>query len=332
MNIFPVSASILAPQHIALLVKEKYPLGENVTASILKTGINHTYLVKAGALQYVFRVYSLNWRTESEISEEIKLLNLLKEHNIPVSYPVKDTASTYIQRLAAPEGTRFAVLFSFAAGEKILQFPAPLHQRAGEIMAGFHRITHGLQLERVQYTPDILLGHSYAQLLRFLPGNQDEMVFMKLLQEYLYDMFNRAGDNGLRKGIVHLDIWFDNMSIDNSNNITLFDFDFCGNGWLLLDIAYYILQLYSTETEENEFLLKRDHFLQGYESITTISEEEKQLLPAAGTAMYLFYLGVQCARYDNWSNVFLNDIYLKRFIMLRVKRWCDFNRMVLPVL
>jgi len=332
MNIFPVSASTLSPQHIALLVQQKYLPEENVTASILKTGINHTYLVRASDSKYIFRVYSLNWRTKKEIAEEIKLLNLLKESNIPVSYPVKDTGAVYIQRLAAPEGMRFAVLFSFAAGEKILQFPAPLHQRAGEIMAELHRITDKLQLARVHYTPEILLEQSYTQLLQFLPENCGEMLFMKSLRLYLYNVFNAAGHKGFRTGIVHLDIWFDNMSIYNSNSITLFDFDFCGNGWLCLDIAYYILQLYSTETDENEFLLKRDHFLRGYESVTNISEEEKKMLPSAGAAIYLFYLGVQCARYDNWSNVFLNEIYLKRFIMLRVKRWCDFNNMVLPVL
>jgi len=331
MKIFPVLTSTLSPRHIAFLVQQKYQLEERVTASILKTGINHTYLVRAGDTKYIFRVYSFNWRTENEINEEIRLLNLLKEHNMPVSYPLKDTGGAYIQPLAAPEGLRFAVLFSFAAGEKILQFPASLHRQAGGIMARLHDITANLQLDRVHYTPDILLGQSYGQLLQFLSENTSEMLFMKSLREYLYNVFDQAGHQRLRKGIVHLDIWFDNMNINN-NSITVFDFDFCGNGWLHLDIAYYILQLYSTETDENEFLLKRDHFLQGYESIASISEEEKQLLPAAGAAVYLFYLGVQCARYDNWSNVFLNDIYLKRFIMLRVKRWCDFNRMVLPVL
>ena len=44
-------------------------------------------------------------------------------------------------------------------------------------------------------------------------------------------------------------------------------------------------------------------------------------------SIYFFYLGVQCKRFDNWSNTFLNDLYLKRFINLRVKRWFDFNKL-----
>jgi Ser/Thr protein kinase RdoA (MazF antagonist) len=34
------------------------------------------------------------------------------------------------------------------------------------------------------------------------------------------------------------------------NKVTIFDFDFCGNGWLCLDIAYYILHLHNIEKYE----------------------------------------------------------------------------------
>jgi len=46
-------------------------------------------------------------------------------------------------------------------------------------------------------------------------------------------------------------------------------------------------------------------------------------------SVYFFYLGVQCQRFDNWSNVFINELYLKRFINLRVKRWADFNQLAM---
>jgi len=53
-----------------------------------------------------------------------------------------------------------------------------------------------------------------------------------------------------------------------------------------------------------------------------------RILPVMGTAIYFFYLGVQCQRYDNWSNVFLNEIYLERFIKLIVKKWADYNQIL----
>jgi len=124
-----------------------------------------------------------------------------------------------------------------------------------------------------------------------------------------------------------MDIWFDNLNIDKDKEVTIFDFDFCGNGWLCCDIAYYILQINSTEKDENECRLKTEAFLNGYESITKISNEERRLLPALGVSLYFFYLGIQCQRFDNWSNTFLNETYLKRFINLLVKKYFDKNNL-----
>jgi Ser/Thr protein kinase RdoA (MazF antagonist) len=327
MTVFPVTDSTLSADHLAAFLKEKYAMQGNVAARIVKTGISHTYLITEEDNKYIFRVYSLHWRTEKEIIEEIKLLQLLKENAVPVSDAIADIQSVYIQSLPAPEGLRYGVLFSFAKGEKQLNFPAALHYKVGEIMARMHQLTHNLPLERVHYTTAVLLDASFEKLRQFLPDAADEMKFMKMLQQYLHETFRQANDESLRQGIVHLDIWFDNIVIDDQSNITLFDFDFCGNGWLFLDIAYYILQIFSTEKEGNEFELKKEAFLKGYESVTAINAEEKRLLPAGAAAIYFFYLGVQCSRYDNWSNVFLNEIYLKRFINLLVKKWADVNQL-----
>ena len=151
------------------------------------------------------------------------------------------------------------------------------------------------------------------------------MEWLQNTQKYLLKEFEEADSTKLRHGIVHLDIWPDNFNVTKENETTLFDFDFCGNGWLCLDIAYYILQLNSVERDEAICKSKVAHFLKGYESITKISAEEKQLLPMLGLSLFFFYLGVQCQRFDNWSNVFLNEDYLKRFITVLVMRYYDMN-------
>jgi Ser/Thr protein kinase RdoA (MazF antagonist) len=321
---FPVINSTLSGTHLGLFLPSRYHLSTNTLCSLLKTGINDSYLVTDGGDKFVFRVYSLNWKTKEEILEEIRLLNLLRENNIPVSFPITDTDQKYIQEFNAAEGKRFGVLFSFAKGEKLLNFPAAIHYKVGEIMAGMHRLTLDLKLERVTYTPKIVLSDSFRELKKFISIQTEEMVFMASAQKYLLNELDRANIKEIRQGAVHLDIWFDNLSIDQ-DEVTIFDFDFCGNGWLCYDIAYYILQLHSTEKDENECKIKTEAFLKGYESITPISNEEKRLLPILGVSLYFFYLGVQCQRFDNWSNTFLNESYLKRFINLLVKKYFEKN-------
>jgi len=325
MQNFPVISSILSATHVGLFLQDRYHFSANATCKLLKTGINHSYLITDGERKFVFRLYSLNWRSQTEIGEEIRLLNLLRDNNVPVSYTLKDAAGDYLQELNAPEGNRYGVLFSFAEGEKHLNFSTGLHYKIGETMARIHQVTHNLQLQRISYTPQVLLQDSFERLKQFLPADTDEMQWMASTQKYLLDELAKTDTSKLRQGVVHMDIWFDNLNITKDGEVTIFDFDFCGNGWLCLDLAYYILQLHSTEKVEAERDEKLKNFLAGYESITKISDEEMRLLPMLGVSMYFFYLGIQCQRFDNWSNVFLNETYLKRFINLLVKKYFDEN-------
>lgn len=322
---FPVSNSTLSSEHLAAFLASEYDLDLPVNCKLLKTGISHTYLINTLTQKFVFRLYSLNWRTEVEILEEIRLINLLKENNIPVSYPIADPSGNYIKHLNAPEGVRFGVMFSYAKGVKALNYSAKIHYKVGETMARIHQLTRNFPLNRTTYTPEVLLDQSFEYLKSFLDPEQDEMIYMYELKNVLKNSLKNIDISQVRYGAVHTDIWFDNMHISSDNEITIFDFDFCGNGFLCQDLGYYIVQLYNLEKDENQYNSKLEGFLKGYESITKISEEEKQMIPYMGTAVYFFFLGVQCQRYDNWSNVFLNEIYLARFINLVVKKWCDYN-------
>lgn len=216
------------------------------------------------------------------------------------------------------------MLFTFAIGEKQYIISKETHFQIGQLMARIHKITNNQKLNRIDYSPEVLLINSLKKVSSFLPADTEEMNFMKLAQKYLLEEFENANTSQIRQGIVHLDIWFDNLNIANDNKVTIFDFDFCGNGWLCLDFAYYILQLHNTEKyEAKDYQPKVDNFIRGYESVTPISAEEKRLIPMLGVSLYFFYLGVQCQRYDNWSNSFLNENYLKKFINGLVKRYYD---------
>lgn len=324
MTHFPVTNSNLSATHLGLFLQENYALSKDAKCQIIKAGINDTYLITDDNGKFVFRVYSLSWRTKMEIEEEIRLLNQLKENGISISYPLPDKESNYIQTFNAPEGDRFAVLFTFAAGEKQHIISEETHFQIGQLIARLHKITIHQRLNRIDYTPEAILVDSLNKVSAFLSSDTEEMNFMKSAQSYLMKEFESADKSQIRQGIVHLDIWFDNLNITADNQVTIFDFDFCGNGWLCLDVAYYILQLHNIEKyEAKDYQPKVDHFLKGYESVTPLSAEEKRLIPMLGVSLYFFYLGVQCQRYDNWSNSFLSENYLKRFINGLVKRYYD---------
>ncbi len=298
---------------------------------LIRCGINDTYLITDLDRQYVFRVYSLHWRSETEILEEIRLLNHLKAHGISISYALADRKENYLQVLSAPEGERFGVLFSYAAGEKKHSYSPEIHYHIGVLMAQLHQVCQDQTLARITYTPQTLIVDALPEIAQFLPANTEEMAFMQSTATYLQQVLDSSNVREIRRGVVHLDIWFDNLNIDQQGQATIFDFDFCGNGWLALDLAYYVMQVYHLEKDEMECQMKTASFLSGYESITPISREEKRLLPMLGLSLYFFYLGVQCRRFDNWSNVFLSENYLKRFINGIVKKYWEANGLPTPV-
>ncbi|MEO7988506.1 MAG: phosphotransferase [Chryseolinea sp.] len=322
MKHFPVTSSVLAAENLARLVGNNYSLGKDVTCRLLKTFVNDTYLVIDNSVKYIFRVYSFSWRSEIEIAEELRLINLLHKNNIGVSYPISDVSGKYIQELAAPEGNRFGVLFSFAVGEKSFNPSIEVNFRIGEMMAKIHQQTLNLELQRVNYNSKVLLIDSFDKFKSYLADDSDEMKFMLTSQQFLVNAFKNADVSQIRQGAVHLDIWADNLHVDANNGITFFDFDFCGNGWLCYDIAFNLLMLHGMETNEIEYKKKSEFFLKGYESITIISDEEKRMLPVIGASLYFFYLGIQRERF---ATVFFNEEHLRRYINFRIKKWMTFN-------
>ncbi len=322
----PVTESTLSADYLGQFLQNAYGLGPSTTCKLFRTGINHLYFISTDNSKFVFRVYTVNWRTKLEIVEEVRLLNHLKANNIPVAYPIADQNNNFVQELNAPEGNRFGVLFSFAQGKKRSQFTERTSFNIGQAMAKMHKVTENFHLQRVTYAAQTLLMDSFNRSKSFFCNSSLDMLFVETTTKYLIEEYKKVKNDDVRYGAIHLDIWFDNMHINGEDEITIFDFDFCGNGWLCHDIAYYLVQLYNTRESEDSYEQKLESFIKGYESIKKISSEEERIIPLLGVSIWLFYLGIQCDRFDNWSNVFLNEDHLKRFISV-IKKWIDYNKL-----
>ena len=325
MQIFPVTNSTLSGPHLAQLLISAYGFSESTKCTIFRTGINDSYMVHDGEERYVLRVYSFGWRSEAEIREEIRLLNLLYHGNILVSRPIPLISGDYLQAITAPEGQRYAVLFSFVEGKKVRNLSENQCVRIGEIMGDMHALTVGKNIDRIRYDSHSLLEVPYQTTLKFFDESLEEMKFIKDMSEIVQQKFEEADGKQFRSGIVHMDMWYDNMSIAGENQISIFDFDFCGNGWLMFDITYFVMQLFHIESDKDIYKTKLEHFLEGYQKKQPVSDAEMKLIPYAGFAIWIFYLGVQASRFDNWSNVFFTENYLKHFIGLS-KKWLEFHQ------
>ena len=321
---FPVTNSTISANKLGEFIKHKYNLSENTECKLFRTGMNHVYMVTDVNKKFVFRVYTFDWRTKIEIAEELKLLIHLNKNKAPVSFPSADKLNEYIQELNAPEGKRFGVLFSFAEGAKSAKFTAEISFFIGQALAKVHKLTENFKLNRITYNNEVLLIDSVKRTCEFFKKETEEISFLERTAIFLENEFNNVEMEHIRYGAIHLDVWFDNMHFNEENKVTFFDFDFCGNGWLCFDISYFLFQLFITNPNDNDYKLKADSFLKGYEIIAEISEEERRILPFACLAIMTYYISVQCDRYDSWTNIFLNEDHLKKFVG-NLKRWIVYN-------
>lgn len=322
---FPTINSTLSPKELSKLIQQQYGLSDKTECSIFRLAMNHLYLVHEEEKQYVFRVYTYNWRTKLEIEEELRLLLHLKEADRQVAFPIADQSNAYIQEIEAPEGKRFGVLFSYAKGTKTAKFSTQTSFLIGQALANVHQSTVGFELRRMSYNSQNLLHDAVLKTQKFFPNNNSEVDFLEKLATFLTLKIDTIDREKIRYGIVHLDVWFDNLHIDDEKGITFFDFDFCGNGYLCFDISYFLFQLLATNLNEAEYQTKADSFLQGYETVTAISNEEKRILPFACLAIMIYYVSVQCDRFDYWTNIFVNEDHLKRMVG-NLKRWIAYNK------
>jgi len=249
MKPFPVIASILSESELGEFINERYQLENHLDCKLFRTGVNHTYFLFNENTKYVVRVYCHNWRTKVEIEEELNLLNSLNSHNLSISTPIPDKNRNLIQEINAPEGLRYIVLFTFAEGEKMRFMTNEICFAIGLLMAKIHNITATKKINRVNYNTDVLLHKAYDKLNLYFSEDLDEMKYLKLISSKIEQRFEKNDLSEDQKGIVHLDIWYDNLSVNKENEITIFDFDNCGNGALILDIGYFCKQLFFIETD-----------------------------------------------------------------------------------
>lgn len=324
MTTFPVTASTLSETDLGNFIKEKYNFNENSECKLFRTGVNHTYFLSDIDTKLVVRVYCHQWRTKIEIQEELELLKLLQSQNLSISFPVPDTYGDFIQEINAPEGLRYAVVFSFAEGEKMRFMTNETCSAIGSLLAKIHNITANKKIDRINYNSDVLLNQPYDSLTTYFSEDLDEMKYLKEISTKISNNFQKVNLSDNQKGIVHLDIWYDNLSVNNENEITIFDFDNCGNGWLIMDIGYFCKQLFFIESDKKIYESKMESFLNGYRKERNLSDNELKLIADSGASIFIFYLGVQAQRFD-WSNIFFTENYLKMFVG-RIKNWMDYYK------
>mgnify|MGYP001425902673 CR=1 FL=1 len=258
------------------IIVNSYSISEPFDCTFIRRSFNDHYLIQTNDDRYILRVYLNNKyyiNSISDFSFELDLLDFIASKNIPVSHPIRNKEKQFTTKFFYNNETRLITLFTFAEGVPInTTLEKNLAMRFGEIIADLHKKFNEFKSEHQRYKIDIdYLISEPIKMLQVYSNKHglENLNFFEPYIKYLYSQLRELPVNNEAYGIIHDDLNPSNIHIDNSGNITVFDFDHCAYGWRIHDLAVIKL-CYDKNTYEA--------ILEGYINKKDISETEVQLI------------------------------------------------------
>ena len=325
---FPVDASLVSAQALLDRVLPEYPLMRPLTCSFLQRGVNDTFTVQAGSSTYYLRVYRCGWRKKSAIEAEVDILNYLARNKQPVSHPVRKKSGAYLTRIAAPEGTRYAALFTEAAGGPP-DYNAANCRQYGEIVAGMHSSMDRRREDSRRFEIGLthLIDEPLGHLKRFLGHRQDDVVYLRDIGARLKSRIDGLLPKQIPEyGCCHGDHHGFNVHQDEVGKMVVFDFDCYGYGWRAYDVAVFLWRTSAqngfSRTGKARTTRHWNAFLDGYSKIRSLTANELEATKVFVPIRQIWLLGLHSQLADTLGNGFIQDTYLDRNIGL-IRQWIE---------
>ncbi|CAG5074759.1 Homoserine kinase [Dyadobacter sp. CECT 9623] len=311
--IFPATYSTLSPHALADFLTERYPL-DSVHCTFLVRGVGDTYLVDSDQGRFILRIYRATHRSFSHVQAEVALLKALQHAGVAVAYPIVDRLEECIHQLNAVEGSRYAVLFSYAPGQPMRILNNSQLRALGHETARFHQISSTIALlgERWIFDLDTTLFQPLERLKSAFLADQENYLWLQQAARQIETKIALVNTTRFLSGYCHFDLLPKNMHFEG-DSVTLFDFDFMGYGWLVYDLVSFwqhlALEVYAGRMSQSAFEEAYGIFLESYQSCHPISDQELALVPYLSLGFWLFYMGFHTT-HDQFTS-YLRPSHLK---------------------
>jgi Ser/Thr protein kinase RdoA (MazF antagonist) len=310
---FPVIRSLLAPAALAEAVADAYGLVA-ARCQLLKATIRDVYRVDSEQGPSVLAVYQHGRRTAAEIEAEIDVLDHLSAHGVAVAPALRTRHGERLLALPAPEGNRYAVLFRFADGTHLGRSPdVAVARRCGELVARVHALTDdwlataSSARSRAPLDATLLVDRPLALVERLLSRRPGDLAELRRAVGLLRRRISALPQEPPRYGLIHGDVIPTNILMAPDGGLTLLDFDFCGPGWRVYDVATYLWDAHTRGSPEDAPAA----FLAGYQDIRPLVDWELAAVPLFAAVRGVFRLGNWGPRVEEWGTSALTDDLLE---------------------
>ena len=262
-------------------IEEKYKIKVLEIKNIDNGILNSNFCIITKNQKYVLRVYEAS-RTFDEEKQELILLDKIASF-IPVSIVIKNIDNEYISVF---KNKKFA-LFEYINGNTVTKIDTHIIREIAMKLGKFHSFSKDFSFEEYDRKTRIDFDFYYNEI-------KNARIDFKFKNELLNsaDKINGSDFSILPSGVIHGDIFPDNVLLDDYNNIkVIFDFNESYYAPFIFDIAIVInfwikINDFDFFTENN---LIRD-FLNYYSKYRKITKEELKSLDIACKKIALTFI------------------------------------------
>jgi len=273
-------------------IQEKYKIKILKIKNIENGILNSNFYIETKNKKYILRIYEAN-RTIDEELQELILLDKISSF-IPVSRAIENIDNEYISIF---NNKKFA-LFEYVEGSSIEEIDTHIIREIAMNLGKLHSFSKEISFEKYNRKSRIDFDFYYNEIKNL----EIDFKFKNELLN-LADEVSKYDFSTLPSGIIHGDIFPDNVLLDEYNNIkVIFDFNESYYAPFIFDIAIVInfwIQIKDFDFfDKNNFI--RD-FLNYYSKYRKIEKEELKLLDVAckKTALTFIFLRIYKEKIEN---------------------------------
>ena len=265
----------------------RYPVSELVSFTPIAEGIeNSNYLIQTTGDKFILTIYEKRVN-QNDLPFFISLVEHFKRNGINCPVMLSDRERLIVQELKGKK----ACLITFLNGKDVKVFEDTHIQQLGAEVAKMHLATAGFKLAR---TNDLGLK-AWVKLFEKIGFKADEFKpgLTKLIEDEIYFLAANWPFN-LPSGVIHADIFPDNVFFNDGVLSGVIDFYFSCNDFFAYDLAICI-NAWGIEKDT----VKKAIFFNSYETIRELSSAEKAALPVLQRGAAIRFL---LTRLYDWFN------------------------------
>jgi homoserine kinase type II len=284
------------------LINSKFDIDEIKSFQGIRKGIENTnYLLKTKKEKFILTIFEKRV-SNREIPFFMKLMDSLNQSKISCPKPLKDKNENYLIKLK----NKNACVVSFLKGKDKQILNINNCYQVGKIISQMHSITKKLKFSR-KNSMGIKNLNPLLKSIKFKSKKNSN------LEKFLTKNLSNIKKNWplkLPSGIIHGDLFVDNIFFNKNKLSGVIDFYFAANDFFMYEIAICINAL-CFDKKNNKFKINKQkvkNLIKGYESVRKITIKEKKSLNILCRGAAIRYLLTRLYDYSNTPKTALIQI------------------------